>query len=155
MTIYCPEIVDKLCELVSCGSNLHKIEKMEGMPTRAAVYLWMAKYPDFRDRYETARIARLETREDEFREAIENTALTVPALKKLELWLKMEMWVMEKINPRKYGQRTVLAGDKDNPLTLNLANTLDERIAARTAKKTIEQSIGMPVIDAESVEIES
>lgn len=150
MITYSPEIVERICELVACGSNISKVCQSEGMPTKQAVYLWLVKYPEFKSKYESARLARLETIHDELRDKLENCPNDKGSIKKLELLIKMELWMMEKLNPQKYGQRAILSGDKENPLTVNLASVLDERIAARAARLAIEHSppLSMPVIDA-------
>ena len=153
MTLYKPEIVGKICELVATGSNLNQIENLDGMPDAATVYLWLVRYPEFKERYEAARLARLETYEDEQERKILATKPDMAELKKLEIWLKKQWLFMEKLNPKKYGQSSTIRGDKDSPLTVNIAAALDHAIAQHATMKTIEHSpsIPMPQVSQPSV----
>lgn len=156
MSMYTPELSEKICDLVASGSNLAEIGRMDGMPSKQAMYLWLVKHHEFKTRYESARLARLETKEDEMRELLKNCPNNKNDIKKLEILIKLELWMMEKLNPQKYGQRAILSGDKENPLTVNLASVLDERIAARAARLAIEHAppLSMPIIDAKCEVIE-
>lgn len=163
LTLYRPDIVARLCELVSAGSNLNQIENLDGMPNAATVYLWLVRYPEFKERYEAARLARLETYEDEQERKILATKPDMAELKKLEIWLKKQWLFMEKLNPKKYGNSTTIRGDKDSPLTVNVAAALDHAIAQHSNAKTIEHERRLPLAlavsqplpcETESIEIE-
>lgn len=153
---YDVEIINELCKRVSCGEYVSKICEAPGMPPKSTFYYWLVKYPEVREKYESARLNRIETKEEEFRELIEKSPSDKGSLKKLELQLKVEMWMMEKINPLKYGQKTTLQGDKNNPITISVASALDERIAARNARKTIDNvpadAIRLPIQDAITID---
>lgn len=150
MTIYSPEIVKKLCDYIAGGMSLSKACEQDGMPTRQTVVNWIVDREEFRIAYEKARITRVEMAEEEMEDRILATRGSNEEMTRLRLWLENKRWFMGRLNPRKYGDKMTLAGDKDNPLTITLANELDARIAARVAVKTIdhEPSNPMPLIGA-------
>lgn len=149
MTDYKPELVEELCNAIASGLSLTKACELVCIDKRTATG-WMVKHAAFREKYEEARIARLELAEETMEDRIESARGSSEELTRLKLWLENKRWFMGKLNPRKYSDRMTLAGDKDNPLTITLANELDARIAARVAVKTIdhEPSNPMPLIGA-------
>lgn len=149
MTVYSPETAKELCELISGGMSLTKACEQICVHRNTAIN-WIVTRPEFREMYEIARIARLELAEETMEDRIESSRGSSEELTRLKLWLENKRWFMGKLNPRKYSDRMTLAGDKDNPLTVTLANELDARIAARVAVKTIdhEPSNPMPLIGA-------
>ncbi len=148
-------MVKTVCELIAEGKNPAEIEKIEGMPTARTLANWTWQHPEFYEAFDKAREFGTHAMAYKCAQDIETVGKDPNDINKLKIKLDFYKWFIGKLNQKKYGDKTTIAGDKDNPLTLSLANTLDERIAARTAKKAIEQSIAMPIIDAESIEIES
>jgi hypothetical protein len=148
MTHYKPEIVNKILDLLSCGKSIVDIEKIDGMPTRQCIFTWCCKYPDFYDAFDKAREFGAHAMAEQAADRIETCPSDPMELTKLRLYLEHMRWYIGKLNQRKYGEKTIISGDKDNPLTLNLAHTLDERIAARAARHTIEHTAKTLVIDS-------
>lgn len=148
-------MVQKVCELIAEGKNPAEIERIDGMPSARTIANWTWQHPEFYVEFDKAREFGTHAMAYKCAQDIEACGRDPNELSKLKIKMDFYKWFIGKLNQKKYGERTTVMGDKDNPLTIGLAQTLDERIAARTAKKAIEQSVIMPIIDAESVEIES
>ena len=58
--IYSREIADQICALVADGHSLRKIVETPGMPCRQTFVYWLYDYPEFREKYEIARILQAE-----------------------------------------------------------------------------------------------
>ena len=57
---YSPEIADQICALVAEGHSLRKIVETPGMPCRQTFVYWLYDYPEFREKYEIARMLQAE-----------------------------------------------------------------------------------------------
>ncbi len=147
-------VVREICRLISCGAIMPDIERMAGMPKSVLFYEWCNDNPEVEEMHHKALLCRMKTRQDEHTEMIRNCPKNLPDIKLLEIQIKDDLWFMERLYPKKYGQRTVVAGDKDNPLTVNVASALDAAILARAAQsRTIEHApMKMPAIEADASE---
>lgn len=65
-TTYSYETAERICvELSTSDATLAEVCGKEGMPNRATVFRWLAKYPEFRDLYAHAREFQTETLYDD------------------------------------------------------------------------------------------
>lgn len=147
MTLYSPELAEKVCLLLVEGNTVAEIERMEGMPSARSIWRWAWKHPDFYEALDKAREFGAHAMNYKLLQRIEDSELTPGALIKLKILTDQYRWFIGKLNQRKYGERTTIAGDKDNPLTLNIASALDARIAAARAAPVIEHTKALPIID--------
>ena len=135
---------------------MNKICKMEDMPDKSTVYHWMMVHPEFLAAYDIAKEKQMDFYANEILEITDECAKDSDAVAKAKLQVNTRQWLMGKLKPKKYGDRTVIAGDKENPLTVSLASALDHAIASRNAAKTIDHEpadvLELPVIDCETVE---
>jgi len=118
---YSAEIADTICDRLAGGESLRAICTDDGMPDRATVSRWLARYEEFRDLYGSARECQAESLVDEIlkiardssrdyvkkvgvdgkvtwvvdREHIARCGLRISALK----------WTAARMAPRKYGNR--------------------------------------------------
>jgi hypothetical protein len=116
---YSAEIADTICDRLAGGESLRGICADAGMPDRATVSRWLARYEEFRDLYGSARECQAECLVDEIlkiardssrdyvkkvgvdgkvtwvvdREHIARCGLRISALK----------WTAARMAPRKYG----------------------------------------------------
>jgi hypothetical protein len=110
------------------------------MPTVATVYRWLLKDKIFCDMYARAREEQADTLSDEIMDIGEEVPMMVitdedgkvtkridPAgVNRNRLRVDARKWVAAKLKPRKYGDKTFVAGDKDNPIqTEATVNVLD------------------------------
>lgn len=111
-TIYTPELADSICDLIITGKSLNSICFSEDMPDKAQVFRWLAKYPDFRDKYALASEERTESQKEVLDDigdnAIYESKVVDPkaANAVVAAWkLKADnlKWTMSKMKPKKYG----------------------------------------------------
>lgn len=123
---YTPEIGAKICKAIANGSTLIKAAESVGYAF-FTVARWSEKYPDFNVAYSQARETQAETLADQIVALADDESLP-PESRRIRV--EARKWVASKLKPKRYGDRTILAGDKDNPLEL-LAVRLDTAIASR------------------------
>ena len=131
---YTDELADEICGLLAEGLSLVKICKIEGMPHRATVTRWMGENADFATKCARTRegpqadyvfddIARIE-------EDIESGKIDPNAARVL---IASKQWRAQKLAPKKYGDKTTIAGDPENPLKHEVSYTDTQRAAAMLA----------------------
>lgn len=123
-TDYNPEIALIICSRISEGETLRAICREPGMPTRQTIFTWTDKHKEFLDQYRRAREFQADAHADEVRDLpYECEALGLDAS-----YTKLKMdgckWSSSKGNPKKYGDRTIHAGDEESPVVIK--NTVDD-----------------------------
>jgi hypothetical protein len=127
---YTPELAKEICERLSDGEPLRQICRDNHMPAWQKIYEWMV-----RDEALSGAIARArEQGYDAIAEDLLNIAdtplmgetetssangLTITRQDMLghrKLQIETRLKLLAKWNPKKYGDRQILAGDKDNPV---------------------------------------
>lgn len=100
------------------------------MPEEQTIYKWLIRHDDFNAKYTLARERRADTRSDRIDEYKEQVLQGRIPADVARIVIDTEKWQAGKENPKRYGDKTILAGDKDNPLQF-VATRLDEAIARR------------------------
>ena len=114
MVDYSSGLCDKICQYIAEGMSLNAVCKLAGMPHRQTVYEWLMQNRDgFGDKYARAREAQADHFVDEIIEIID----TEPDPARARVRMDGRKWVAGKQAPRKYGDKTTVAGDPENPLT--------------------------------------
>lgn len=119
-TNYTPELADKICASLATGMSLRRLTAQDDMPSAQTVYEWSRKFPEFADQYARAKEDRAESYADEIAEIADNQELDPNSRR---VMIDARKWVACKFAPRKYGDKVVLAGDKDAPIAIR--TTLD------------------------------
>ena len=111
---YTPEQVDEVLKHLADGVPLTYLARMDGMPDADTILLWQ-KAGDER----SERIARARELGEDYRaaRAVER-AMAAEDPAKGRLAFDAERWWLSKVSPKRYGDKTTIAGDKDNPLAL-------------------------------------
>lgn len=111
---YSEQVAAKICEQLALGHSLRAICTTPDMPSRAAVFRWLAEYPAFRDRYAHAR----ELQADTFADEIVHIADTAKDFNLARLKIDARKWAAAKQRPSKYSDRVVneLTGKDGAPL---------------------------------------
>lgn len=136
-TLYSEELATRICERLAGGESLLTICKGDDMPARGTVMRWLLddKHPGFRDKYAQARdeqadfyaeqIVAISDEEctmvkhgDGDEEAEVEVVFDATAVARNRLRVDARKWYASKLAPKKYGDRTTLAGDQDNPLAV-------------------------------------
>ncbi len=99
------------------GQTLFEICKLEHMPSRFAVYSWLDKYPEFRERYDSARLRQMESWADEIIEIADskesdffcdehgNTKPNFEHIQRSRLRIDTRKFLMAKIAAKIYGDK--------------------------------------------------
>jgi hypothetical protein len=137
-TKYTEELVHEICTRVANGTPLREICREDGKPAWSTFYDWLNKDKDLSARFAQARElgtdaiaedtlaiidAKPERVEDE-RSSRVDAGYVQWQKNRVELRLKL----LSKWNPRKYGDRHILAGDKDAPIEVVHSTVLDDTI---------------------------
>lgn len=136
---YSENIAAEICERISEGEPLRQICRDENMPAWRTVYHWLDTHADFQARFARARdlghdaIAEealeisntpLEgVRRKESADGIEITREDMLGHRKLQIETRLKL--LAKWNPKKYGDKLELAGNKDAPLTVQVVRIAD------------------------------
>lgn len=126
---YTPELAAEICQRLSDGEPLRHICRDSHMPAWQKIYEWMAKDKELSGAIAQAREQGADAIAEEALEIIDSppervltktgevidSAYVTWQRNRAELRLKL----LAKWHPKKYGDRTVLAGDKDNPIAVN------------------------------------
>jgi hypothetical protein len=116
---YSAEIADTICNRLAGGESLRAICADAGMPDRATVSRWLARYEEFRDLYGFAREWQAECLADEILEIARdssgdwveklqpdgNVVLVVnhENIARARLKISALKWIAARMAPRKYG----------------------------------------------------
>lgn len=154
-TSYTDEIAAQiLAEIGTTRLGLEAIcDANEGFPSARTVYRWLIDNPAFRQSYTRAKEDQLQILEDEMIAIADKTEVgeivtvkpdgtetrKADMIEHRKLRIETRKWLMGKLKPKKYGDRTTLAGDPDNPMNLRHqvdGSELIERIMGITSKPT-------------------
>lgn len=114
---YSPEIADNICELLAQGKSLVKIcQDLDiGYTT---VRQWLKAHEEFARNYTLAREDQGDYIADETMDIADDP--TIPADEK-RIRIDTRKWYAGKLKPKKYGDKTLLGSDPDNPLPASSA----------------------------------
>ena len=105
---YTPELVDKLCQLVSSGMSVTKSCDAVGLSTSAYTE-WNRDKPEF-----TARIKRARS------EGIASLLSTVVCAARTGTWTAAA-WLLERLEPETYGRQAAVVPQEDTSMSAFLA----------------------------------
>lgn len=137
-----PEICAEILERIANGETLSEICREERMPGRVTVYDWQSKDPDFSEQFARARLIGFDAIAEETKVIsdtpvegiIEKTDATGKTITREDmlghrrLQVETRLKLLAKWDPKRYGDRQVVAGDPDAPLLGGLAESI---LAAR------------------------
>jgi hypothetical protein len=122
---YTQEIADEICEQLIEGKSLRSICLSDDMPSAGTVCRWLGDDENFRKQYERARDAQADTLADEILDIAddgsndfmgEDEKYNGDAVARSKLRVDARKWIAAKLKPKKYGDKTILGSDPDNPL---------------------------------------
>ena len=120
--MFTQEVADRICERLASGMSLRAVCRAKGMPHVVTVLRWLDAEEAFRSQYARACLARADARFEELDEVSEAAAKARSGVKVQGLRLKADnmKWQLARMNPKKYGERVVHAGDAENPLAIKV-----------------------------------
>lgn len=113
---------------VAAGSPLHVAIRKHGSNDKT-FYRALDANPDAAQRYARAR----EVRNDRLAEETLRIADNCKDPQKAKLQVDTRKWLLSKLAPKKYGDRTVIAGDPDAPLVVDAKDELLRGLGAGAA----------------------
>lgn len=114
---YTEELGDEICERLADGESLRRICLSDHMPSKSAVFRWLAANEEFRNRYARAREAQADTMADEILDIADdgtNDYMETPeggeryngdAIQRSKLRVDARKWVAAKLKPKVYGDK--------------------------------------------------
>lgn len=129
--LYTDELAAEICRRIGEGETLQSICRQEGMPAVRTVNDWTVEFPSFGAEFararvrgfdaiaaETMRIADTPLVGEETTEKangdVEIRKADMLGHRKLQIETRLKL--LAKWDPKRYGERTTIAGDPDNPL---------------------------------------
>jgi len=115
----------KVMDLMEQGQSMRKACAHLGYAPSMFIR-WVDAAPDLQEQYARARERLLDLQAEELEEIGERAARAVLPVEVAGLRLLSDnrKWLLSKLAPKKYGDRTTLAGDAENPLTLTLLDQI-------------------------------
>jgi hypothetical protein len=132
------QIADVICEELANGRSLRAICADDGMPSKSAVFRWLAANVEFRDQYARAREAQADALADEILDIADNGGndtytdddgrerVNVDVIARSRLRVDARKWIAAKLKPRVYGDKIAaeLSGVDGRPIE----HTMIERV---------------------------
>ncbi len=143
-TVYTEEIAHRILDQLSDGIPLRHICADKNMPPESTVRTWAIDDPAFAALYARARNMGLDAQAEALTTISDDPAIDPNARR---VMVDTRKWIFSKMRPDKYGDRTVIAGDPDNPLNVNVtqsAELLTNRIDRLIARSETESVPGEP-----------
>lgn len=120
-TLYTLEIGDRICALIAThAKSLEKCLDLEdGLPEYRTVCRWIFNNEEFRQKYARAKELQQELKGEEIEEIADDDGKdeTNPErIQRAKLRIDTRKWLMSKLAPKKYGDKTTHSNDPENPL---------------------------------------
>jgi hypothetical protein len=126
-----PEVVKEICDRLSAGEPMRAICRDPRMPGWDTVYEWMARHEDFALLVAQARengveaiaqdtLAMIDAEPRYVEDSKGGTRIDAGYVQWLKLRTEQRMKLLACWSPNRYGNRVQVAGDKDNPLQVNI-----------------------------------
>jgi hypothetical protein len=100
-TIRTPESAQGICEAIASGKSLRRILARPGMPSYAAVCVWLREDREFQEQYARAREAQADSLAEEIIEIADGKG----DVQRDRLRIDARMWYAGKLRPKKYGAK--------------------------------------------------
>jgi hypothetical protein len=115
-TIYTKDIGNLIFEAMSDGSDLVSVCKLPGMPHRTTVYVWMKKYPEFKDMIGMGRGGLADFMASKIHEIAQTAKPENSSADSIKL--QAYKWLTSKISPKVYGDKvqTEVSGVDGGPI---------------------------------------
>jgi hypothetical protein len=138
-SIYTDAVAEEICSRLAAGESLNKICKDSHLPTETCVRHWaLDDREGFYSKYARAREIQALRWAEEIIEISDDSSGDVEFDKdgkphfsnefaaRSKLRVDTRKWILSKVLPKVYGDRTVLAGDKDAPLGVQLIHSIPQ-----------------------------
>lgn len=135
---YTTEQADSICEHIATGRSLVSWCKENGVGY-STVMQWLSAHKDFADNYTRARDHQAEYLAEEIQDIADEVGKDV---QQQRLRVDTRKWIASKMKPKKYGDRTIHAGDEDNPIVTKTDSAIESRLTQLLGKAGIADAVG-------------
>lgn len=165
------ELADKILTRIAEGESLRAICRDDGMPDKCMVFRWLSD-PDkiaFRDQYSRAREIQADAMFDEMKDISDDGSndwmekelrgghteivLDREHVERSKVRIATRQWILARMMPKKYGERTILQGDKDaDPLQSQVTHEISQSVTGivkQIALTKATRSLEPPEMDRE------
>ena len=152
-----PENAERICALIAEGYSLRQVVREIGVGSGGAIHDWQREDVVFGEQYARATTLRAERMAEEIleisddgsndwvtREVEAGEVVTVADhehIQRSKLRVDSRKWLLSKMLPKKYGDRTTIAGDPENPVAIADVTAERERKAAE-AERLLNEAFG-------------
>lgn len=135
------EIADLICDKLAEGKSLRSICLAEDMPSKSAVFRWLAANEAFRDQYARAREAQADALFDDIldiaddgsndfitkenADGSEYEAVNAEHIQRSRLRVDARKWMAGKLQPKKYGEKLALTDPDGERLKIEVVTFAD------------------------------
>lgn len=125
-------MADAICEKIAEGESLRAICRDAEMPAKSTVFKWLTQQQTFADQYAHAREAQADALADEICDIADDGSndwmerrredgsvddvVNHEHITRSKLRVDARKWVAAKLKPKKYGERSLVGSDPENPL---------------------------------------
>ena len=131
-TQYTDILVDEICGRLACGEPMAKITQSAHMPNPVTIYRWLREKPDFQQRYADARRDGAHCLADQIQDIVDTEPLAVfdeagnkrsdaGSIAHNRLRMDARKWLAAKYLPKVYGDKTIVSGDDEAPLAVEVS----------------------------------
>jgi len=130
-TIYTDNLADEICDRIAAGESLRTICDDDTMPNRRTVMRWLDANPVFATKHARARKLQADVMDEKILAVAD--ASTNETAQADRVKIAAYQWRAARLDPKKYGDRTILAGDPEAPIetrqSVDLSTLSDEELA--------------------------
>lgn len=135
------ETADLICDKLAEGKSLRSICLAEDMPSKSAVFRWLAANEAFRDQYARAREAQADALFDDIldiaddgsndfitkenADGSEYEAVNAEHIQRSRLRVDARKWMAGKLQPKKYGEKLALTDPDGERLKIEVVTFAD------------------------------
>jgi hypothetical protein len=128
-TTFTQEVADRICADLADAKSLRSICLADDMPSQVTVFKWLSQNEEFAKQYVRAREAQADAIFDECLDIAddgsndfmgEDEKYNGDAVARSKLRVDTRKWMAGKLAPKKYGDKTLIGSDPDNPLPTGL-----------------------------------
>lgn len=133
MTLYKNDVAEKICEQLAEGKSLASICRSDDFPSKAVVFNWIRKFPEFREMYDRAKMESTDALFEEILDIADNASndwmerndpknpgwvVNGDHIQRDRIRVDVRKWALSKLKPKKFGDsiNAKLSGDAENPI---------------------------------------
>lgn len=141
-----PEIEDTILERYEGGLSFSRIGAMEDMPTYQTILRRIRNNEEFRKKVEASRAVRALHFEEQALE-VADPALSKDEVPAARLAFDANVWAAEVNDPTRYGKKTTIAGDRNNPIAFTILTGVPQPDDAKAIELNADGTVKSPVIN--------